>query len=77
MSGGALDWDEDEPEFPEQDDPVFLPGVRVLTDAVCATVGEDSLSEILGVLLPVPQDALPGVDSLADRRTWIPFRPAQ
>jgi hypothetical protein len=39
----GTDWDEDEPEFPEQDGPVFLLGTCVLVDAVWAAVGEDSL----------------------------------
>jgi hypothetical protein len=30
------DWDEDEPEFPEQDGSVFLLGTCVLVDAVCS-----------------------------------------
>ena len=36
----GTDWDEDEPEFPEQDGPVFLLGTCVLVDAVWAAVGE-------------------------------------
>ncbi len=62
MYGGGLDWDEDEPEFPEQDGPVFLLGACALMDAVWAAVGEDPLSEVLGVLLPVLDDAVPGLD---------------
>ncbi len=56
------DWDEDEPEFPELDGPVFLLGTCVLVDAVWAAVGEDPLSEVLGVLMPVLDDAVPGLD---------------
>ena len=48
----GTDWEEDEPEFPEQDGPVFLLGTCVLIDAVGAAVGEDSLTDVLGVLLP-------------------------
>jgi hypothetical protein len=59
----GTDWDEDEPEFPEQDGPVFLIGTCVLVDAVWAAVGEDPLSDVLGVLLPVLDDAVPGLDS--------------
>jgi len=59
----GTDWDEDEPEFPEQDGPVFLLGTCVLVDAVWAAVGEDSLTDVLGVLLPVLDSAVPGVDS--------------
>ena len=65
MYGAGPGWDEDEPEFPEQDGPVFLLGGCALIDAVWAAVGEDSLSEILGVLLPVLNDTLPGLDSQA------------
>jgi hypothetical protein len=59
----GTDWDEDEPEFPEQDGPVFLFGTCALVDAVWAAVGEDPLSDVLGVLLPVLDAAVPGVDS--------------
>jgi len=58
----GTDWD-DEPEFPEQDGPVFLLGACVLVDAVWAAVGNDPLSDVLGVLLPVLDAAVPGVDS--------------
>jgi hypothetical protein len=57
----GTDWD-DEPEFPEQDGPVFLLGACVLVDAVWATVWDDPLRDVLGVLLPVLA-AVPGVDS--------------
>ena len=59
----GTDWDEDEPEFPELDGPVFLLGTCALVDAVWAAVGEDPLSHILGVLLPVLAAAVPGLDS--------------
>ncbi len=55
--------DEDEPEFPELDGPVFLLGTCVLMDAVWAAVGEDPLTDVLGVLLPMLDAAVPGVDS--------------
>jgi hypothetical protein len=42
---------DDEPEFPEQDGPVFLLGSCVLVDAVWVAVGDDPLSDVLGVLL--------------------------
>ena len=58
----GTDWDEDEPEFPELDGPVFLLGTCVLVDAVWAAVGEDPLSDVLGVLLPVLAAAVPGLD---------------
>jgi hypothetical protein len=56
-------WGEDEPEFPEMDGPVFLLGTCALVDAVWAAVGVDSLSDVLGVLLPVLADAVPGLDA--------------
>ena len=59
----ATDWDEDEPEFPQLDGPVFLLGTCVLVDAVWAAVGEDPLNDVLGVLLPMLNDAVPGLDS--------------
>jgi hypothetical protein len=59
----GTDWDEDEPEFPEQDGPVFLLGTCALVDAVWAAVGEDPLTDVLGVLLPVLDAAVPGVDA--------------
>ena len=62
MYGAGPDWDEDEPEFPEQDGPVFLLGACALVDAVWAAVGEDPLSDVLGVLLPVLDNAVPGLD---------------
>ena len=37
----ATDWDEDEPEFPKLDGPVFLLGTCVLVDAVWAAVGRN------------------------------------
>jgi hypothetical protein len=62
MYGPGLDWDEDEPEFPEDDGPVFAVGGCALVDAVWAAVGEDPLGDVLGVLVPVLDDAVPGVD---------------
>ena len=61
----GTDQDEDEPEFPEEDGPVFLLGVCALMDALWAAVGEDSLSEIQGVLLPALRGAVPGLDAQA------------
>jgi hypothetical protein len=57
--------DRDVPEFPEQDGPVFLLGACALLDALWAAVGQDSLSEIRGVLLPALHDAVPGLDAQA------------
>ena len=59
---GGLERHEDEPEFPELDGPVFLLGGCALVDAVEAMVGEDPLSEVLGVLLPVLDGLVPGLD---------------
>ena len=58
----GMDWDDDEPEFPEEDGPVFLLGGCALVDATWAAVGLDSISEVLGVL-PVLADAVPGLDA--------------
>ena len=63
MYGAGSDLDDDEPEFPEDDGPVLQLGVCALTDATWAAVGVDSLSDILGALLPVLHDALPGLDA--------------
>jgi hypothetical protein len=50
----------DEPGFPEQDGPVFLLGTCALVDAILALTGDDSLSDVLDVLAPALDDALPG-----------------
>jgi hypothetical protein len=50
--------DDDGPEFPELDGPVFLLG-RALVEATWAVVGEDSLGDVLGVLLPTLDAAAP------------------
>ena len=60
--GSGLDWDEDEPEFPEQDGPVFLLGACALVDAMWAAVGLDPLTDVLAVLLPVLEKAVPSLD---------------
>jgi hypothetical protein len=57
------DSDDDEPEFPELDGPVFLLGACALVDAVWAAVGEDLLTEVRPVLLPVLADAVPALDA--------------
>ena len=62
MSIPGLDWDEDLPEFPELDGPVFLLGTCALVDAFGAVVGDDLLGDVLGVLLPALEDAVPGLD---------------
>src|SRR5215472_8736954 len=68
LARGGPEWDENKPDFPELDGPVFLIGTCALVDAVWAAVGEDPLSEVLGVLPPVLDGAVPGVDGrvLAD-----------
>jgi hypothetical protein len=49
-----------EPGFAEQDGPVFLLGTCALVDAIWALTGDDSLSDVLDVLAPALDDALPG-----------------
>jgi hypothetical protein len=56
-------WDDDEPEFPEQDGPVFLLGACALIDALWAVVGDDPLTEVRRVLLPALAGAVPDLDS--------------
>jgi hypothetical protein len=51
-----------EPTFPELDGPVLLLGTCALVDAVWAIVGEDPLTEVLGVLLPVLDRTVPDLD---------------
>jgi hypothetical protein len=54
-------------QFPRQrlfalaEGPVFLLGTCALVDATWAIVGEDPLTKILGVLLPVLDRAVPGL----------------
>jgi hypothetical protein len=57
-----------EPVFPELESPVFLLGTCALVDAMWAVVGEDPLTQILAVLLPVLDRTVPGLDGqvLAD-----------
>ena len=67
MAQGPFD-DDDEPDFPELDGPVYLLGGRALVDAVWTAVGDDPLSDVLGVLRPALDGAVPGLDNrvLAD-----------
>jgi hypothetical protein len=58
----AYDWDEDEPEFPEMEGPVFLLG-GALVDAVWAVVGDDPLTDVRRVLLPAVANAVDAVDA--------------
>lgn len=61
----AYGWDEDEPEFPEMDGPVFLIGTCALGDATEAVVGDDPLSEVLAVLAPALDGTVAGLDGRA------------
>ena len=58
----GLEREDGAPEFPELDGPVFLLGACALVDATWAVVGEDPLGEVLGVLLPVLDGTVPGVE---------------
>jgi hypothetical protein len=51
-----------EPQFPELEGPVFVLGTCALVDAVSAVVGEDPLTEVLAVLLPVLDRTIPGLN---------------
>ena len=58
-------WDEEEkPEFPELDGPVFLMS-GALGDATLAVVGQDPLGEVLAVLSPALAAAVPGLEGRA------------
>jgi hypothetical protein len=56
---------EHEPEFPEQDGPLFLLGVCALVEATSAVVGVDPVSEVHAVLARVLDDAVPGLEGRA------------
>jgi hypothetical protein len=51
-----------EPRFPELEAPGFLLGTCALVDATWAIVGEDPLTEVLDILLPVLDRTVPGLD---------------
>jgi len=51
-----------EPQFPELEGPVFLLGTCVLVDAISAVVGEDPLSDVRSVLVPVLDRIVTGLD---------------
>ncbi len=53
-------FDDAKPEFPELDGPVFLTGCA-LGDATLAVMGEDPLSEVVAVLSPALDGAVPGL----------------
>jgi hypothetical protein len=66
--GYASGWDEEEdeePEFPEMDGPVFRIGTCALGDATVAVMGDDPLSEVLAVLSPALDGTVPGLEGLA------------
>jgi hypothetical protein len=65
LNQGRVEDDGDGPQFQELDGPVFLLSTCALVDATWALVGEDPLSEVLGVLLPVLDRSLPGLDGQA------------
>jgi hypothetical protein len=59
-------WDEEEkPEFPETDGPVFLIGRCALGDATLAVVGNDPLEDVLAALSPVLDGTVPGLEGRA------------
>jgi hypothetical protein len=57
--------EEQEPEFPEQDGPVFLLGACALVDATWAVVGLDPVSKVHAVLARELDDAVPGLEGAA------------
>jgi len=61
-STGA-DWDDDVPEFPTLDGPVYLLGERTLVDTVWAAVGDDPLGEVIKVLVQALDGAVPGLEA--------------
>ncbi|HEV2377879.1 MAG TPA: hypothetical protein VGS19_37660 [Streptosporangiaceae bacterium] len=61
LARGGYELDEEEPRFPESDGPVFLLGDCALVDAMWALVGEDPLRDVMGVLVPALDQAVPSV----------------
>ena len=59
----GADWDDDGPEFPVLDGPVYLLGERTLVDTVWAAVGDDPLGEVIKVLIQALDGAVPGLDA--------------
>jgi hypothetical protein len=57
--------DEEKPEFPEDDAPVFLIGTCALGEATEAVVGEDPLDEVIAALSPALNGIIPGLDGRA------------
>jgi len=59
----GADWDDDGPEFPVLDGPVYLLGERTLVDTVWAAVGDDPLGEVIKVLIQALDGAVPDLDA--------------
>ena len=59
----GADWDDDGPEFPTLDGPVYLLGERTLVDTVWAAVGDDPLGEVIKVLIQALDGAVPSLDA--------------
>jgi hypothetical protein len=53
--------EEDKPEFPELDGPVFLIGTCALADATSAVIGADPLTEVHPALAAAMDDVIPGL----------------
>jgi hypothetical protein len=53
---------EPEPEFPEEDGPLFLLGGCALVDATWAVVGDDPVGEVHAVLTRALDDVIPGLE---------------
>ena len=58
----GTDWDDEGSHFPVLDAPVYLLGGRTLVDTVRAAVGGDPLGEVIEVLIPALDGAIPGLD---------------
>jgi len=63
MYSTGADWDDDVPEFPTLDGPVYLLGERTLVDTVWAAVGDDPLGEVITVLIQALDGVVPGLDA--------------
>ena len=63
LAFARADWDDDGPEFPALDGPVYLLGERTLVDTVWAAVGDDPLGEVIKVLIQALDRAVPGLDA--------------
>lgn len=63
LAFARADWDDDGPEFPTLDGPVYLLGERTLVDTVWAAVGDDPLGEVIKVLIRALAGAVPVLDA--------------